>query len=189
MTRIAQPEAIRPVAHSLIATLPEPEDCHRVISQKISELAERGALDEGNFDVLDYWIDEQVALWIRHLDEEFRGRTRIAVRLRAAQRDYLAQERERLAVLRERHRVVRCVHAHWRDVLNGRTTEAPPATLDPEPRPASAVRWHDMRVPEPRPIPDRLPMHVREIYDVGEAESKDRGSTPAQYVPGPGGLS
>lgn len=153
--RLQHPEQWRPSPYTPVLDSADRAAARSRLDAYIDDAAARGALDEGNADYADSWIDAQVAGWRTALEEQTFGRTRAAADLlesAAAQQDRRAAEVEELTVRRARI-------AGQRDALATELGAAPAAALpEPEALPEAVVlTGHALRaVPTAgRPAPVR----------------------------------
>ena len=164
LTPISRPDNLSPVDHTLPAIDPNQSDARLAITQLIADLAAAGSLDAGTADVLDYWIDAQLAGWNETVKAQALDRRRTAARLFAMDVDNLTRESLELRQLRELMTRHQATYAHWRDQLNGHRRSTPPLTraepegtrelVEPARLPTSLLEGHlgNHRVDD-RPLP------------------------------------
>lgn len=128
VTMIARADALSPVAHTLPAVDPDVADSRLMVTQLIADLAERGALDSGTGDVLDYWLDQQKDEWIGRVRAQGHSRRETLERLLSQHVQNLIHETAVLEELRKRADNAETTVAHYRDQLNGHPVAVAPPT-------------------------------------------------------------
>lgn len=128
LTPIARPDSLHPLDHTLPGIDPEVIDARAAVAEIVADLARRGCLDAGTNDVLDYWIDGQLAEWQELVRVQAEDRRRVAAQLVAVDVENLVRE---AAAVEDERAALACyeaTHAHWRDLVLGRPDGHAPAT-------------------------------------------------------------
>lgn len=131
VTTIARPDSLSPMDHTLPAIDPRIADARLTVTQVIADLAARGALDAGTFDVLDDWIDRQKHEWLTIVEAQTLDRRKTMERLLAQHVENFVHDAAILVDLRTRTRDAELTFAHWRDQVNGHPATATPPTGTP----------------------------------------------------------
>ena len=154
LTPIGRPDSLSPVPHRIPAQDPDQADLRLLITQMVAELHSRGALDGGHADVLDHWIDSQLAGWLDVVDQQALSRARAAEQLLAVDRENLTREALELSVLRQEQLTLDAEYRYWRDALAGypgqppraatagQVADAPPMPALPDYRPETYLDDH-----------------------------------------------
>jgi hypothetical protein len=129
-------DSVSPLDHSLAGPAPLQRDCELECTQLISQLAERGALDAGNHDVLDDVIETQGPMWHAHVNQEADARRRRAAQLYAAATQHYVAEAHTLSRLRDQEIAAIEAERHATSQLLG---ENHPSTANMDGKPAHAA--------------------------------------------------
>lgn len=143
LTPIARPDSLGPVAHRLPSIDPDQAQATALVSQVISDLAARGALDAAHADVLDRWIDAQLRGWQDVVEGQAEQRRRVTARLVAVDIENLRRETDELRDLRRRKSMYQTAYEGWRATLMGQSNAHDPITVEVEEMKSAPVAAFD----------------------------------------------